>query len=82
MTASGGALCETDAKSIARHELNGTIADFSACAAKMLEQCARRGIAVHWDAQNRASLMLAQKLGFELDGEYTAYCFISPKEPE
>ena len=37
MTASSGALCETDAKSIARHELNGTISDFSACAARMLK---------------------------------------------
>jgi len=37
MTEKGGALCETDARSIARHELNGTISDFTACAAKMLK---------------------------------------------
>ena len=37
MTVTSGALCEKDTKSIARHEMNGTINDFAACAAKMLK---------------------------------------------
>lgn len=37
MTVKSGSLCETDAKSIARHEIHGTIDDFAACAAKMLK---------------------------------------------
>ena len=51
------------------------------CAAAMLQDCARRGLTVHWDAQNEASLRLAQQLGFALDGAYDAYCFVSPENP-
>ena len=52
-----------------------------ACAAAMLRDCARRGLTVHWDAQNEASLRLARQLGFALDGAYDAYCFVSPENP-
>lgn len=37
MTVRSGSLCQADAKSIARHEMNGTIDDFAMCAAKMLK---------------------------------------------
>lgn len=36
MTGDCGEGCKTDAKQIARHEVYGTVADFAACAAKML----------------------------------------------
>ena len=43
------------------------------CAARMLEDCMRRGITVHWDAQNDISRHLAEKFGFEAETEYSVY---------
>ncbi len=45
----------------------------SACAALMLKECAEKGYAVHWDAQNETSRRLAQKFGFELETIYPVY---------
>lgn len=52
-----------------------------ACASAMLLDCRARGLDVHWDAQNQASLSLAEKLGYRLEGTYQAYSFIAPEEP-
>lgn len=49
-----------------------------ACCAAMLLDCRDRGLEVHWDAQNMPSRHLAEKLGYELGREYTAYCFVAP----
>ena len=43
------------------------------CADAMLRDCSRRGVAVHWDAQNAPSRDMALRLGFELDCEYTVF---------
>jgi GNAT superfamily N-acetyltransferase len=45
----------------------------AACAARMLEDCMKRGILVHWDAQNDVSRHLAEKFGFETETEYSVY---------
>ncbi len=45
----------------------------SACISFMLQECAKRGIVVHWDAQNEASLHLAEKFGFEQACTYSVY---------
>ena len=44
-----------------------------ACVARMLRDCMKRRLTVHWDAQNDASRHLAEKFGFEIDGEYSVY---------
>lgn len=43
------------------------------CVSEMLRQCARRGIMVHWDAQNIQSRKMGEKFGFEVDQEYICY---------
>ena len=43
------------------------------CAAEMLKECARRGLTVHWHAQNEASRNMALKLGYETECEYTVF---------
>ena len=43
-----------------------------ACAALIL-RCLDEGLYPSWDAQNRNSVRLAEKLGYEFDHEYTAY---------
>ena len=45
----------------------------TACAARMLQDCMKRGITVHWDAQNDVSRHLAEKFGFEVEQEYSVY---------
>ena len=45
----------------------------SACISLMLRDCMNRGFIVHWDAQNRISLHLARKFGFETETAYTVY---------
>lgn len=50
----------------------------AACVAWMLENCMKRGITVHWDAQNGISRHLAEKFGFEIETEYLVYWL--PKE--
>ena len=42
------------------------------CAALIL-RCLKEGLYPSWDAQNMNSVRLAEKLGYELDYEYTAY---------
>ncbi len=44
----------------------------SVCAALILE-CLKRGLYPSWDAQNLASVHLAEKLGYEFDHEYIVY---------
>jgi hypothetical protein len=43
-----------------------------ACAALILN-CLEEGLYPSWDAQNLTSVHLAEKLGYELDHEYTVY---------
>ena len=45
----------------------------TACIARMLQDCMKRGIIVHWDAQNDVSRHLAEKFGFEAEQEYSVY---------
>ena len=45
----------------------------TACVAQMLRDCGKRGITVHWDAQNDVSRHLAEKFGFEIETEYSVY---------
>ena len=44
-----------------------------ACGAKLILECIKRGLYPSWDAQNKWSLALAQKLGYHFDYEYTAF---------
>lgn len=43
------------------------------CGAKLILECLERGWYPSWDAQNRGSLALAEKLGYHFDYEYPAY---------
>ncbi len=45
----------------------------SACGARLILECMARGIYPGWDAHDKRSLALAEKLGYELDRPYTAY---------
>ena len=45
----------------------------TACAVRMLRDCMKRGLTVHWDAQSDISLHLAEKFGFEIEKEYSVY---------
>ena len=45
----------------------------SACGARLILECIRRGWYPSWDAQNLWSVALAEKLGYHLDHEYVAY---------
>ena len=45
----------------------------TACVARMLRDCMRRGITVHWDAENEVSRHLAEIFGFEIEKEYSVY---------
>lgn len=45
----------------------------SACGARLILECQKRGLYPSWDAQNLWSVALAQKLGYHFDREYTAY---------
>ena len=45
----------------------------SACVSLMLNDCAQRGITVHWDAQNDISRHLAEKFGYEMESVYSVY---------
>ena len=44
-----------------------------ACAAKLILECLDRGLYPSWDAQNKWSLALAEKLGYNYSHEYKAY---------
>ena len=43
------------------------------CAAKLILECLERGWYPSWDAQNKESVALAEKLGYHFDYEYVAY---------
>lgn len=43
------------------------------CGAKLILECLDRGLYPSWDAQNKWSVALAEKLGYHFDQEYTAY---------
>lgn len=45
----------------------------SVCGAKLILECLKKGLYPSWDAQNKASLSLAEKLGYHFDHEYSAY---------
>jgi len=45
----------------------------TACGAKLILECLDRGLYPSWDAQNRWSASLAEKLGYHFEREYTAY---------
>ena len=43
------------------------------CGAKLILECLKRGLYPSWDAQNKQSVALAEKLGYHFDHEYTVY---------
>ncbi len=43
------------------------------CGARLILECLKRGWYPSWDAQNRQSVALAEKLGFHFEKEYAAY---------
>ena len=43
------------------------------CCAKLILECLERGLYPSWDAQNKGSLALAEKLGYHYSHSYTAY---------
>ncbi len=45
----------------------------TACVRQMLHDCQKRGLIVHWDAQNEESRRLAEKFGFQIQKIYTVY---------
>lgn len=44
-----------------------------ACGAKLILECLRKNLYPSWDAQNKWSVALAEKLGYHFSHEYTAY---------
>lgn len=44
-----------------------------ACGAKLILECLKKGLYPSWDAQNKWSVKLAEKLGYHFSHEYTAY---------
>ena len=44
-----------------------------ACGAKLVLECLKKGLYPSWDAQNKWSIALAEKLGYQFSHEYTAY---------
>lgn len=44
-----------------------------ACGAKLICECLKKGLYPSWDAQNKWSVALAEKLGYHFSHEYTAY---------
>ncbi len=45
----------------------------TACGAKLILECLARGLYPSWDAQNKWSVALAEKLGYHYSHTYTAY---------
>lgn len=45
----------------------------TACCAKLILECLNQGLYPSWDAQNRISVHLAEKLGYEFSHEYPVY---------
>ncbi|MCB6609036.1 GNAT family N-acetyltransferase [[Clostridium] symbiosum] len=48
-------------------------------AARLILECLDRGLYPGWDAQNRGSLALAEKLGYHFEREYTAFEVYRPQ---
>ena len=44
----------------------------SVCGAKLILECLKRNLYPSWDAQNKASVALAEKLGYHYSHAYTA----------
>lgn len=44
-----------------------------ACGAKLILECLKKGLYPSWDAQNKWSVALAEKLGYHFSHEYIAY---------
>ena len=44
-----------------------------ACGAKLILECRKRDLYPSWDAQNKGSVALAEKLGYHFSHEYAAY---------
>lgn len=44
-----------------------------ACGAKLILECLNRGLYPSWDAQNKESVALSEKLGYTFDYEYIVY---------
>ena len=44
-----------------------------ACGARLILECQKRGLYPSWDAQNKNSVTLAEKLGYHFEKEYPAY---------
>ncbi len=45
----------------------------SICAAKLILECLKRNWYPSWDAKNKWSVVLSEKLGYHFDREYAAY---------
>ena len=43
------------------------------CGAKLVLECLNRSLYPSWDAQNKASVALAEKLGYHYDHDYLAF---------
>ena len=43
------------------------------CGAKLILECLEEGLYPSWDAQNKWSVALAEKLGYHFSHEYVAY---------
>lgn len=52
----------------------------AACGAALILECARRGLYPSWDAQNAASVALAEKLGYHFSHVYPVYEIFYPQE--
>lgn len=50
-----------------------------ACGARLILECLDKGLYPSWDAQNKWSLHLAEKLGYHFSHEYTAYTIVLRK---
>ncbi|HHW72938.1 MAG TPA: GNAT family N-acetyltransferase [Firmicutes bacterium] len=64
----GGIEVEIDTRQDYRRRGLATI-----CGAALILECLARGLYPNWDAHNRESIALAQKLGYVFDREYTCY---------
>ena len=69
----GGIEVEIDVRE--EHRRKGLAA---ACGARLILECLDRGLYPSWDAANRESVALAEKLGYQFSHEYTAYSIELP----
>ena len=64
----GGIEIEIDTREDERRKGFATV-----CGAKLILECLERGLSPSWNAHNKESLALAEKLGYHFDKEYPAY---------